>query len=87
MDPESEQGLAKPYYEKTIEVILAKPEQDDSDKKVLVEAYSYLSYYYYLQYDKSKKAEDKANVKSYAEKVLQIDPENANGKMLFEFAQ
>jgi len=86
MDPESEQGLAKPYYEKTIEVILAKPEQDDADKKVLVEAYSYLSYYYYLQFDKSKKAEDKANVKSYAEKVLEIDPENANGKMLFEFA-
>ena len=86
MDPDSEKGLAKPYYEKTVEVILAKPEQDDNDKKVLVEAYSYLSYYYYLQYDKSKKAEDKANVKSYAEKVLQIDPENANGKMLFEFA-
>ncbi len=86
MDPDSEQGLARPYYEKTIEVILAKPEQDDTDKKVLVEAYSYLSYYYYLQYDKTKKAEDKANVKSYAEKVLQIDPENANGKMLFEFA-
>lgn len=86
MDPDSEQGLAKPYYEKSIEVILAKSEQDDNDKKVLVEAYSYLSYYYYLQYDKGKKAEDKANIKSYAEKVLQIDPENANGKMLFEFA-
>lgn len=86
MDPNSEQGLAKPYYDKTVEVILAKPEQDDNDKKVLTEAYSYLSYFYYLQFDKSKKPDDKLKVKEYAEKVLQIDPENANGKMLFEFA-
>ena len=34
----------------------------------------------------SKKADDKANVKLYAEKVLELDPENANGKALFEFA-
>ena len=84
LDPDSEQGLAKPHYEKTIEVILAKGDTDNN--KILVEAYSYLSYYYYLQYDKSKKAEDKANVKVYAEKVLELDPENANGKALFEFA-
>ncbi|MBK5722379.1 tetratricopeptide repeat protein, partial [Dysgonomonas sp. Marseille-P4677] len=84
LDPESEQGLAKPHYEKTIEVILAKGDADNN--KILVEAYSYLSYFYYLQYDKTKKAEDKANVKLYAEKVLELDPENSNGKALFEFA-
>jgi len=86
IDPDSEQGLAKPYYEKTIEVILAKGDIDDNDKKILVEAYSYLSYYYYLQFDKNNKAEDKANIKLYAGKVLEIDPENANGKMLFDFS-
>lgn len=84
LDPDSELGLAKPHYEKTIEVILAK--NDGENARILIEAYSYLSYYYYLQFDKTKKAEDKANVKLYAEKVLELDPENANGKALFEFA-
>lgn len=84
LDPESELGLAKPHYEKTIEAIIAKGDTDNNN--VLVEAYSYLSYYYYLQYDKTKKAEDKANVKLYAEKVLELDPENSNGKSLFDFA-
>lgn len=84
LDPDSELGLAKPHYEKTVEVILAKGDTDNN--RILIEAYSYLSYYYYLQFDKTKKAEDKANVKLYAEKVLELEPDNANGKALFEFA-
>lgn len=84
LDPTTEKGLAKPYYEKTIEVLLAKEDADNN--RTLIEAYSYLSYYYYLLFDKSKKAEDKANVRLYAGKVLELDPENANGKALFEFA-
>lgn len=83
LDPDSELGLAKPFYEQTITALLADPEPNN---KILIEAYSYLSYYYYLQYDKNKKADDKASVKLYAEKVLELDPENANGKALFEFA-
>ncbi|WP_255412506.1 tetratricopeptide repeat protein [Dysgonomonas sp. Marseille-P4361] len=87
MDPDSEQGLAKPHYEKTIEVILAKGgDLEAADKAILIEAYSYLSYFYYLEYDKTKKAADKEFVKEYAGKVLELDPENANGKALFEFA-
>lgn len=83
LDPESELGLAKPFYEQTVTVLLADPEPNS---KILIEAYSYLSYFYYLQFEKSKKADDKSNVKLYAEKVLELDPENANGKALFEFA-
>ena len=83
MDPDTEQGLAKPYYEKVIEVLLSKP---DPNTRVLEEAYQYLSYYYYLSFDKTKKAEDKAFVKEYSHKVLEINPENPNGKALFEFA-
>lgn len=83
MDPDTEHGLAKPHYEKTIEVLLSK---EDPNTRVLEEAYQYLSYYYYLQFDKSKKAEDKAHVKEYSQKVLEINPENPNGKALFEFA-
>ena len=83
LDPDSELGLAKPFYEQTVTALLADPEPNN---KILIEAYSYLSYYYYLQFEKSKKADDKSNVKLYAEKVLELDPENANGKALFEFA-
>lgn len=83
MDPTSDQGLARPFYEKTIETLLADAEPN---KNVLIESYSYLSYYYYLQFDKNKKAEDKTKVKEYAGKVLELDPENGNGKQLFEWA-
>lgn len=83
MDPNTEQGLAKPYYEETVKILLSK---EDPNKRVLEEAYQYLSYYYYLQFDKTKKAEDKAFVKEYSEKLLEVNPDNANGKALFEFA-
>lgn len=83
MDPSSEQGLAKPFYEKTVEMLLT---DENPNKGALIESYSYLSFYYYLQYDKSKKADDKAKVKEYAGKVLELDPENGNGKQLFDWA-
>lgn len=83
LDPSSEDGLAKPYYEKTIEMILADPEPNN---KILVEGYSYLSFYYYSHFLKNKKTEAKAKVKEYAEKVLELDPENGNGKALFDWA-
>lgn len=65
LDPESEAGLAKPVYELLIEKSLAVPEK--SNKKDLMEAYSYLGYYYFL---KSDRKQSKANW----EKVLAIDP-------------
>jgi tetratricopeptide (TPR) repeat protein len=65
-DPDSENGLAKPFYEKFIQ--LANPESDKF-KKELIESYSYLGYYYYLQKDNSK-------AKSYWQEVLKLDPEN-----------
>lgn len=87
MDPDSEAGLAKPHYEKTVEVILAKGgDLDKADKATLIEAYSYLSYYYYLQFDKTNKKEDKEQVANYSGKILELDPENQNGKVLYEFA-
>jgi tetratricopeptide (TPR) repeat protein len=65
-DPESEAGLAKPFYEQFIQ--LAEKESDKY-KKELIEAYSYLGYYYYLQGDNSKS-------KSYWQQVLSLDPQN-----------
>jgi len=48
MDPTSEKGIAKPFYEKLLTLI----ESDTTKyKNEIVEAYSYLGYYYYLQND------------------------------------
>ena len=66
LDPETDKGLAKPFYEKTIEVLDAK---GDGDPRIYIECYSYLGYYYYVK-------EDIENSKIYWEKILAIDPTN-----------
>lgn len=83
LDPETEKGLAKPYYEETIKRILAK--DDHENNKELSEAFRYLSYYYYLQFDLHKKNEDKANAIQYSEKLLEVDPGNQTAIQLLEF--
>jgi tetratricopeptide (TPR) repeat protein len=65
-DPESDSGFAKPYYEQFLQV---SGEDTTKFKKELIEAYSYLGYYYYLK-------NDNANSKLYWQKVLAIDPKN-----------
>ena len=74
MDPETTQGLAKPYYEKVVELVLAK--NDPRYNRVLITCYSYLGYYYMLQ----GKPEDYAVSKEYWNKILTIDPNNALAK-------
>ena len=68
LDPETETGLARPYYEKVIE-ILEKTNNADR-KKEMIEAYQYMGYYYYLK-------EDKPNSLLYFNKVIAIDPKNS----------
>jgi tetratricopeptide (TPR) repeat protein len=70
-DPTSEQGLAKPYYEKIIEIAGVNPEKN---KKILVEAYGYLGAYYY------NVKHDIAATKPYYEKILQLTPDDASAK-------
>lgn len=70
LDPESENGLAKPYYEKLIEKASASPEKSKND---LVEAYSYLGYYHFLKQELSIS-------KSYWKKVLALNPEDIKAK-------
>lgn len=69
-DPESENGLAKPYYEKLVEMSLPNPEKN---RKELLEAYSYLGYYHLLK-------NEKALSKSYWNKLLALDPNNVKAK-------
>lgn len=77
LDPDSEMGLAKPFYEKTVEMLEAKKENTKAINAVLVESYSYLGYFYYLK-------NDTENTRLYWNKVLELDPENANAKMVLK---
>jgi tetratricopeptide (TPR) repeat protein len=67
LDPETTKGLAKPYYDKTLEIITATP---DKYKREIIEAYSYMGYYYFQK-------SDYTTSKSYWEKILVLDPTNA----------
>ena len=70
LDPDQSKGLAKPYYEKLVELIGSKTELDNTEKARLKESYHYLISYYFIQKD------DKETAKEYAAKMLVIDPEN-----------
>ncbi|HIT98270.1 MAG TPA: tetratricopeptide repeat protein [Candidatus Merdimorpha stercoravium] len=72
-DPNSDLGLAKPYYEKVAEILEAK----GTNKNQLIEAYSYLGYYLYI---KGQLAESIP----YWEKILALDPEHAVAKQALE---
>jgi tetratricopeptide (TPR) repeat protein len=70
LDPETEGGLAKPFYEKVVEKALATPEKNKSE---LLEAYSYLGYFHFLKQELSTS-------KSYWNKVLAINPSDSKAK-------
>jgi len=65
-DPESDSGLAKPFYE---QFITLSKEDTTKFKKELIEAYSYLGYYSYLKKDNEQS-------RAYWQKVYAIDPTN-----------
>ena len=65
-DPDTKQGLAKPFYEKVIEVGSLDLEKN---KKELIEGYSYLGYFYLV-------AKDYPKAKENWKKVLELDPAN-----------
>ncbi len=65
-DPETEKGLAKPYYEEFIAKASSEPEKY---KKDLIEANSYLGYYYYLKGERD-------NAVKYWTAVKTLDPSN-----------
>ena len=78
MDPESKEELAKPHYERLIELINAKGEKDATDTKRLIECYRYLISYYLVVKD------DTATAKEWAVKLQEIDPENETAKQVLE---
>ncbi len=75
MDPESKNALAKPHYEKLIELILADGDElGKADKARLVESYRYLGAYYWIVLN------DKETADTFWTKILEIDPENPVAK-------
>lgn len=69
LDPESNQGLAKPYYEKVVTLLEPKGEK----KKELIEAYWYLGYNALVK-------KDIETSKSFFNKILILDPTNEQAK-------
>lgn len=70
LDPESENGLAKPYYESLIQKASPMPDKNKND---LIEAYSYLGYYHFIK-------QELGVSKSYWQKVLTLDPNDMKAK-------
>ncbi len=66
LDPETIQGLAKPYYDEYIKIV--QTEHADNPK-LLVEPYLYLGHYYIVK-------KDNAMAKTFYKKVIAIDPQN-----------
>ena len=60
LDPESTQGLAKPYYEE-----YAKLAEAENNPKLLIEPYLYLGYYYIVK-------EDNAQIRGMINKVSHL---------------
>lgn len=76
LDPETEKGLAQPYYGAAA-VLLEKGDKTPRNSRMLVECYSFLGYYYYLKNDLSVS-------KEYWNKILVIEPENDVAKKAIE---
>ncbi|MCL1938856.1 MAG: tetratricopeptide repeat protein [Candidatus Azobacteroides sp.] len=66
------EGVAKPYYEEALSVML-KNNEDGKRNNDIIEAYHYLASYYILR-------DDKVNSGEYFKKILNIDPNNAAAK-------
>ncbi len=66
-------GYAAPYYEKYITYASNTPENAEKNKSNIVNAYTYLGYV-------AKDANDKVKAKTLFNKVLALEPSNANAK-------
>ena len=77
LNSNAEDGVAQPYYEKVVEIITGKDDITAAEARVLIEAYSYLGYFYYMN-------SDEPNTILYWNKVLELDPDNKNAKLILE---
>ncbi len=74
-DPEVTQGLAKPYYEKIIELTEKEAAKYTKDRIV---AYQYLGFYYFDKKDNAKSLD-------YYKKVKELDPANKKAIEMIDY--
>lgn len=82
LDPDLSKGLANEDYLKTIELLAASSDKDNQSK--LVEAYRYFSIYHLYRFDANKQANDKNKAWEYADKVLQLKPDDGTSLKIVE---
>ena len=70
LDPETTEGLAKPYYEQVAAMLEEKAKTEPRYNRTIIECYRYLGYYYLV-------TEDYEKSKEYWNKILTIDPDDA----------
>jgi tetratricopeptide (TPR) repeat protein len=80
-DPDTKEGLAKPAFEMLVEKAKSDSLKNRNELKV---AYSYLAYYYLLQYIKTKERSNGVISKEYCEKILAIDPADEKAKIILK---
>lgn len=73
-DPESTEGLAKPYYELALTLLEKKA---DASTSLIIECESYLGYYHFVKKDYEQS-------KVYWNKILLLDPENVTAKQALQ---
>ncbi|MDF2437729.1 MAG: hypothetical protein K0Q95_2105 [Bacteroidota bacterium] len=77
LDPKNVEWRAKQYYELYLSKVKPEELKLPQNKNNLIEAYNYLAAYYA---DPARK--DCANVKAYMQKIIDIDPSNAQAKKI-----
>ncbi len=71
-------GTAEPYYRHVIEVVEPIREKTKRHITYLAGAYDYMAIYYFYR-------DDKKRALTYANKVLSVEPDNANAKQIVNF--
>ncbi len=84
LDPESAEGRAKPHYEKVIELSGNETQRYKND---LIEAYSYLGYYYYLQGENNKSKEAYQKAHEAYKKLQELDPQNPQASQALPYLE
>jgi len=83
MDPENKQWLAKPHYDRLVELIEAKESKSSSDTKKLEAAYVYIAYYYF--FGSTGEGSDCEAAKPYISRVIGLNAANAQISQIADF--
>ena len=80
-DPDSKSGIALPAYQALLDKTETNAAKYAGERG---EAYSYLNFYYFMQYMANKSKEDAHKAIDYGKKALEINPNNQNAKVINE---